>query len=156
MEVDKQTDEINLLLQTFDDEVKQRLKLEDLGNDGHKPDPLQWADLLDVDPDFREESFRVYQSDEIKDAAEEPSPEISDVQFLNMELELPRDGEGPELRDEDGSPVASQRQFDIRHKGIRIGSTSMAIRRRCRQTQSQNACLPKWTMRLAVCCCLTR
>jgi hypothetical protein len=43
---------------------------------------------------------------------EEPSPEISDVQFLIMELALPRDGESPEFarvtkrpRDEDGNPV---------------------------------------------------
>jgi hypothetical protein len=61
---------------------------------------------------FREEFFRVYQSDEINDADEQPSPEISDVHLLNMELALPRDGEGPEvarvtkrLRDDNGNPV---------------------------------------------------
>jgi hypothetical protein len=89
--VDKQTDEMKLQLQTFDEEVKQRLKLEDLVTDGDIPDPHKWADLLDVDPDFREEYFRVYQSDEIKDTDEEPSLEISDLQFLNMELALPSD-----------------------------------------------------------------
>jgi hypothetical protein len=84
-------------LQIFDEEIKQRLKLEDIGTDGDKLNPHQWADLLDVDPDFRQEFFRVYQSDKIKDADEEPSPEICDVHLLNMEPALPRDGEGPEF-----------------------------------------------------------
>jgi hypothetical protein len=79
-EVDKKTNEMKLKLQTFDEEVKQRLKLEDLGTDGDKPD-AHWADLRNVHPDVREEFFRVYQSDEIGDVDEEPSPEISDVQF---------------------------------------------------------------------------
>jgi hypothetical protein len=78
--VDKKTNEMKLKLQTFDEEVKQRLKLEDLGTDGDKPDP-QWADLQNVHPDVRQEFLRVYQSDEIGDVDEEPSPEISDVQF---------------------------------------------------------------------------
>jgi hypothetical protein len=65
-----------------------------------------------VDPDFRDEFFQVYQDDDIKEADEESSPEISDVHLLNMELALPRDGEGPEfarvkkrLRDKNGKPV---------------------------------------------------
>ena len=111
-EIDKQTDDMKSKLKTFDEEVKQRLKLDDLGTDGDKPDPHLWADLLDVDPDFRDEFFSVYQSEAIKDADDEPSPEFADIQFLNMELALPRDGEGPEfarvkkrLRDEDGKPI---------------------------------------------------
>jgi hypothetical protein len=40
-EVDKHTDEMKSKLQTFDEEVKQRLKLEDLGTNGDKPDPHQ-------------------------------------------------------------------------------------------------------------------
>jgi hypothetical protein len=48
-------------LEEFDKEIKRRLKFGDLGTDDDKPDPHQWADLLDVDPDFREEFFRVYQ-----------------------------------------------------------------------------------------------
>jgi hypothetical protein len=88
------------------------MKLQDLGTDGDKPNPHQWADLRDVDPDFREEFFQVDQDDDIKEADEEPSPEISDAHLLNMELALPRDGEGPEfarvtkrLRDDDGNPI---------------------------------------------------
>jgi hypothetical protein len=67
---------------------------------------------LDVDPDVREEFYRVHQTDEMKVTDEELSSEISDIQFLNMELALLRDGEGPEfaratkrLRDEDRNPV---------------------------------------------------
>jgi hypothetical protein len=56
-EIDKRTDEMKRKLEEFDVETKQRLKFDDLGTDGNKPDPHQWADLLDVDPDFRDELF---------------------------------------------------------------------------------------------------
>jgi hypothetical protein len=111
-EIDKRTDEMKRKLEEFDVEIKQRLKCDDLGIDGDKPDPNQWADLLNVDPDFRDEFFLVYHDDKIKDADEEPSPEVSDILLLNMELALPREGEGPEfarvtkrLRDDDGNSV---------------------------------------------------
>jgi hypothetical protein len=90
-DIDKRTDEMKRKLVEFDVEIKKRLKFDDLGTDGDKPDPNQWADLLDVDPDFRDEFFRVYHVDEIKDADEEPSPEVSDVHLR--------------LRDDDGNPV---------------------------------------------------
>jgi hypothetical protein len=64
-------------LEEFDIEIKRRLKFDDLGTDGDNRDPHQWADLLDVDQDFREEFFRVHQDDEIKDAEE-----LQDNEFI--------------------------------------------------------------------------
>jgi hypothetical protein len=160
-EIEKRTDEMKRKLEEFDVDIKQRLKLEDLGTDGDKPNPHQWADLLDVDPDFREEFFRVYQSDEIKDADEEPSPEISDVHLLNMELALPRDGEGPEfarvtkrLGDDDGNPIGRASNNSI--TDTRIFEVEYLTRRRCRQTPSQKTCSHRWTMKAVDCCCWTR
>jgi hypothetical protein len=44
-----------ICLETARQTLKRKLKLDDLGTDGNKPDRRQWADLLDVDPDFRED-----------------------------------------------------------------------------------------------------
>lgn len=105
-------DQIRQELNAFDAEVSRRLKTDDFPVDGDKPDPEAWADLVETDDDFREEFFKVYQNADIKDAEEEPSPEIEDATYLNMELALPRDGEGPEFarvkkraRDENGNPI---------------------------------------------------
>jgi hypothetical protein len=54
-EIEKRTDEKKRKLEEFDMDIKLILKFDDLGTDGDKPDPHQWADLLDVDTDFREE-----------------------------------------------------------------------------------------------------
>jgi hypothetical protein len=118
-EIEKRTDEMKGKLEEFDMEINRRLKFDDLGTDGDKPDPHQWADLLDVDPDFREEFFRVYEDDGIKEADDESSPEISDVQFLNMELAFPRDGEGPEFARDWQISRPSKQQLNYRYKCIR-------------------------------------
>jgi hypothetical protein len=47
-------------LEEFEMEIKRRLKFDDLGTDGDKPDPHQRADVLHVDPDSMEEFFQVY------------------------------------------------------------------------------------------------
>jgi hypothetical protein len=56
--MDKESDEMKSKLKTFEEEIKQKLKLEDLATDGDKPDPHQWTVLVDSDPDFREEFFK--------------------------------------------------------------------------------------------------
>jgi hypothetical protein len=99
-----------------------------------------------VDPDFREEFFQVYQDEDIKEADEEPSPEISDVHLLNMELDLPRDGEGPEfarvtkrLRDDDGNPIGRAsnnlitdiRVFEVEYADGHTGTMSANATSQC-------------------------
>jgi hypothetical protein len=73
MEIEKGTDEMKRKLEEFDMEVKRRLKFDDLGTNGDKPNPEMWADLLGSDPDFREEFFRVFQDDNIRSMLVRPS-----------------------------------------------------------------------------------
>jgi hypothetical protein len=74
-------------VEEFDIEIKRRLKLEDVGTDGDKNYPHQWADLLDV----REEFFQVYQDDDIKEADEESSHEISPTSTITYSWVVSRD-----------------------------------------------------------------
>ena len=66
---------------------------------------------MNMDVDFREEFFKVYADEKIPEA-DDYSPEVLDNLFLNMELALPRGGDGPEfarvkkrMRDDDGNPI---------------------------------------------------
>lgn len=62
---------------------------------------------------FREEFFKIYQEEsDIRDADDVLSPEIVDEEYLNMELALPRDGDGLALArvkkragDSEGNPI---------------------------------------------------
>ena len=111
-----QTDDVRKTFQEFDEELARRIKDDDFPVDGDKPDPEKWASYLNEDPDFRDEFFRLYQDDDLldEDAAtnEDPSPGIADNQFVNMEVALPRDTEGPAFArvkrrktDRDGNPI---------------------------------------------------
>jgi hypothetical protein len=116
-----ETEDIKATFDAFDQSIASLLKEDDFPVEGDKPDPEMWADLADADDDFREEFFKVYQDDNIRDADadgtgnkvdSEPSPGILDEQYLQMELALPRDGDGPtlarvkkRLKDSDGKPI---------------------------------------------------
>ena len=80
--------------------MSRRIKTDELPIEGDKPDPEMWADLRENDEDFREEFFKIYQDEKLLEEADdspEPSPGIADATLLQMELALPRNGEGPEL-----------------------------------------------------------
>ena len=108
-----QTDAIQETVKDFDTELARRLG--DDKNvkhvDGDKFDPEAWADLAENDADFREEFLKVYGDKDLPEA-DEFTPEIADDSYLNMEIALPRDGDGPEfarvkkrMRDNDGNPI---------------------------------------------------
>jgi len=116
--LEQQTDEVKQRISEFNQMVKDRLHGEDFPMDGAKPDPDQWADLMEDDADFRDEFFKIYGDDRIAEAddqskgTDEYSPEVLDSMFLNMELALPRGDDGPtfarvkkRLKDADGKPV---------------------------------------------------
>ena len=97
--------------QDFDRRIEERLKTADRGYDGDKPNPDDWADLIDEDEDFRDEFQRIYNDDGIQEA-DDYTPEITDDTYINMEVALPRDDEGPtyakvtkRLRDANGIPI---------------------------------------------------
>jgi hypothetical protein len=123
-----QTEDIKATFDAFDRSIEGMLKDENFPVEGDKPDPEVWADLADTDDDFRQEFFKVYQDDNIRDADVEeignseagPSPGILDDQYLQMELALPRDGDGPtlarvkkRLKDSDGKPIGVAHQNPI-------------------------------------------
>ena len=97
----------------FDTNISNRLKAPIRRYNGDKPNPEDWADLMEADIDFREEFNTIYNSDEVAEA-DNYTPDILNDTYLGMELALPRDGEGPEfarvtkrLRDKDGLPIGT-------------------------------------------------
>jgi len=89
------------------------LKSFDRRYDGSKPNPDDWSDLLEEDDDFKEEFQNIYNDKSIPEA-DDFTPEVLDDTYLNMELALPRDDEGPEfakvtkrLRDANGIPIGT-------------------------------------------------
>ena len=112
--LEKTTSEVKDTFLKFDATIRTKLKCTgDKDYVGDKPDPEAWADLLDEDEDFREEFQKIYNDKNIPEA-DDYTPEVLDDTYLNMEVALPRDGEGPEfarvtkrLRDANGIPIGT-------------------------------------------------
>ena len=112
--LEKTTTNVKEVFALFDKAVSAKLKLTtDKDYVGDKPNPEQWADLLEQDEDFREEFQRVYDDETIPEA-DDYTPEVLEDTYLNMEVALPRDDEGPELarvtkrlRDANGLPIGT-------------------------------------------------
>lgn len=105
------TVDIKETFQEFDQRIRDRLKSAVRGYAGDKPDPADWKDLIDEDDDFREEFQRIYNDDTVQEA-DDYTPEIGDDTYLNMEVALPREDDGPtfakvtkRLRDANGIPI---------------------------------------------------
>ena len=97
----------------FDVEIHRRLKCDDRGYEGSKPNPSDWTDLLEEDPDFKEEFQRIFDNPSIPEA-DEYTPSVLEDTYVDKELILPRDGEGPSfakvtkrLRDANGIPIGT-------------------------------------------------
>ena len=111
--------------QKFDDFIHTKLKLVTKSYIGDKPNPEDWAELLDTDEDFRREFQMLYNDDSIPEA-DDFTPEVLEDTYLNMEIALPRDGEGPEfakvtkrLRDANGipndNPILDTRLYEVEY-----------------------------------------
>ena len=61
------------------------------------PDPVKWADMLEDDGEIREEFDQIYQDKDIPEADDVFTPETMDDTYMNMEVALPRDTEGPDF-----------------------------------------------------------
>ena len=95
----------------FDVEIHRRLKSKARGYEGAKPKPEDWADLLEEDPAFAEEFNCCFNSLDIPEQ-DEYTPEVLEDTYVDMEIALPRDSDGPEfarvtkrLRDNHGLPI---------------------------------------------------
>ena len=107
------TPEVKYTFNAFDDKINAKLKCPSTGYEGDKPNPADWADLIDTDDDFREEFERIFNDTSVQEA-DDYSPEIGDDTYINMEIALPRDDDGPtfakvtkRLRDANGIPIGT-------------------------------------------------
>jgi hypothetical protein len=111
--LEKETDEMRASINEFDTEISRRFKEEeDLTYDGCKPNPEDWSEYLENDPDFQEEFDNIINDPNVPEADTGFTPDVYDDTYLNMELAIPRDGDGPEfakvtkrLRDHNGLPI---------------------------------------------------
>ena len=102
------------LFNTFDKQINIKLKTIDRQYIGDKPDPDDWAELFQEDEDFRDEFQWVFNNQNVPEADDDHTPEVFDDTYVNMEISLPRDWEGPQfakvtkrLRDVNGLPIGT-------------------------------------------------
>ena len=107
------TPKIHDIFHAFDDKISSKLKSQSGIYQGDKPDPEDWKYMFEEDDDFKEEFDKVFNNTDIPEA-DTPTPEVLDDTYLNMEISLPRDSDGPEfarvakrLRDANGIPIGT-------------------------------------------------
>ena len=76
--------------------------------------------MLEYNEYLREEFDRIYQDKDIPEADDVFTPEIMDDTYMNMEVALPRDTEGPDfacvtkrLKDANGLPIGTANENPI-------------------------------------------
>ena len=79
----------------YDAEIKRCLNDDDFQINGDKPNLADWAGFMEHDPDFMEEFQRVIDNEEVPEADAEFTPEILDDTYMNMEVGVPQDNDGP-------------------------------------------------------------
>ena len=111
--LEKTTAAILDTFQKFDEAIHNKLKTKERGYLGDKPNPEDWTDLIESDEDFREEFQCLHNNKDIPEA-DDYTPEVLNDTYLNMEVALPRNDEGPELarvvkrlRDANGIPIGT-------------------------------------------------
>ena len=118
-ELEKSTDVNKARIVKYDEAIAERFKEERLAKNGDKPDPEDWAELIESDPDFAEEFARTFDNPDIKEADDDFDPDSYDG-YVNMELLLDRPGAEPELaqvtkrlKDKDGRPIGASNNNPI-------------------------------------------
>jgi hypothetical protein len=113
--LEKETNEVKESVKEHDIEISCRFKEEeDLTCDGAKPNPADWSECLEHDPDFQEELDNIVNNSKVPEANDDFAPDAHNDTHVSMELAMPRDGNGPEfarvtkrLRDENGLPMGT-------------------------------------------------
>jgi hypothetical protein len=110
-ELEKSTDVNKSRIIKYDAAIAERVKEEPLSKPGDTPDPADWSQLIESDPDCAEEFARTFDNPDVKEADDEFDPDSYDG-YLNMELLLDRPGGQPELarvtkrlKDNSGNPI---------------------------------------------------
>ena len=93
---------------------------EDLTHDRSKPNPEYWSEYLKYDPDFQEEFDIIINDLNVPEADANYMPDVFDETYLNMEVVIPIDRDGPyfskvtkRLRDKYGLPIGRSRNNPI-------------------------------------------
>ena len=69
----------------FNTEISRRFKdEEDLTYDGSKPNPEDWSEYLEYDPDFQEEFDGIINDSNVREADANFTPDVFDDSYLNM------------------------------------------------------------------------
>jgi hypothetical protein len=96
--LEKETDEVKAAVIEFEGEISHRFKEEeDLAYDGAKPNPEDWSEYLQYDPDFQQEFDNIVNDPGILEADKDFTPDVVYGTYLNMELAIPRDSDGPKF-----------------------------------------------------------
>jgi hypothetical protein len=111
--LEQQTDEFKQAIGEFDSEINRIFKDdEDFGFEGSKPNPEDWSEYMESDADFQAEFDNIMNDPNVPEADKDFDPDVYDDTYVNMELAIPRDSEGPEvarvtkrLRDANGLPI---------------------------------------------------
>jgi hypothetical protein len=119
-------------MQEYDTEISRRFKEEeDLTYDGAKPNPEDWSEYLENDPDFQEEFDNIISESNIPEADNTFTPDVHGDMCINTELAIPRDVDGPDfakvvkrLKDKDGlpigkannNPILDTRMYEVEYK----------------------------------------
>jgi hypothetical protein len=111
--LEKESDKVKATPIEFDSEISRRFKEEeDLTYDGAKPNPENWSEYLQYNPDFQEEFNNIVNDPGISEADKDFTPDVFDNTYLNKELAKPRDINGHKfarvtkrLKDKDGLPI---------------------------------------------------
>ncbi len=132
--LEKETTEMKEATAELDRVISGRLKEEfgeGLGYEGAKPNPADWSEYLDHDPDFQAEFDNIVNDVNVPEADTDYSPDVFGDTYLNMELAVPRDSDGPEfarvtkrLRDGNGlpigvahkNPILDTRMYEVEYK----------------------------------------
>ena len=96
--LEKDTDEVKGSVSEFDTEISRRFKEEDdLTYYGSKPNPQDWSEYLEYDPDFQEEFDTIINDSNVPGVDANFTPDVFNDTYFNMELVIPIDGDGRDL-----------------------------------------------------------
>jgi hypothetical protein len=96
--LEKEIDEVKAAVVEFDSKISRRFKEEeDLTYNGAKPNPEDWSEYLQYDPDFQEEFDNIVNDPGISEADKDFTPDVFEDTYINMELAIPRDSDGPKF-----------------------------------------------------------
>jgi hypothetical protein len=83
----RKIDEVKASVNEFESEISHRFKEEeDLAYNGAKPNPGDWSEFLEHDPDFQEDFNNIVNDPTVPEAEDSFTPDVFDDKYLNMEL----------------------------------------------------------------------